>query len=75
MLSLTYSTADPDRGGDRPRIHVDRYDDGDGGYVALELNAHPIETLDDRDIQRLLTPDEARALAAALWHFADAADR
>lgn len=43
--------------------------------VELHLEAADGETFDDSDVDRYLTPDEARALAAALWHIADEVDR
>ena len=55
-----------------PEITVEQVDDGFGVY--LHLDPTPLETLDDRGITRTLTPDEARELAAMLWHHADAAD-
>lgn len=57
----------------RPEIAVvDQTDDP--GLVCLLLGAATAETFDDRDIERLLTPSEARELAAMLWHHADRAD-
>jgi len=55
-----------------PTISVDV--DEEGG-VSLCFEPCPLETIDDRDIDRTLTPDEAREVAAMLWHQADAADR
>lgn len=50
--------------------------DDDGGHlVCLTLDAEAGETFDDRNVTRYLPPDEARALAVALWHFADMAER
>ncbi len=50
--------------------------DDDGGHlVTLTLDPEAGETFDDRPIFRMLPPDEARALATALWHFADMAER
>jgi len=43
--------------------------------VELILDPLPCETFDDHDVTRYLTPDEARDLAAMLWHKADMADR
>lgn len=59
-----------DRG---PELTIEQDEDGYG--VRLMLDPHPAETLDDRQIDRTLTPAEARELAAALWHHADTADR
>jgi hypothetical protein len=60
--------------GGRPEISVD-LDDDHGTTVVLTIEAEPGETFDDRDLWRSLTPAEARALAAMLWHQADAAER
>lgn len=60
--------------GRRHTITVDQQAEHDG-TVDLTLEAVDAETFDDRDIDRNLTADEARALAAALWHFADMAER
>lgn len=49
------------------RLTVDLDDDR---YVRLSVDAEPGETFDDRDVDRQLLPAEARALAAALWHYA-----
>lgn len=57
-----------------PEISVDVGEDGDGDvYLVIEADAK--ETFDDRDLSRVLTPDEARNLAAILWHSADMAER
>lgn len=56
-----------------PELTIEQIDDGYG--VTLLLDPHPAETIDDHPIVRELSPDEARELAAALWHHADAADR
>lgn len=48
--------------------------DGDG-YVSLSIDPDAGETLDDRTFNRNLLAGEARALAAALWHFAAEAER
>ena len=60
--------------GGRPEISVE-LDDDHGTAVVLTIEAGPGETFDDRDLDRTLTPAEARALAAMLWHQADAAER
>lgn len=63
--------------GGRPEISVD-LDDDDGTAptaVLLTIEAGPGETLDDLDLGRILSPEEARSLAAMLWHQADAAER
>lgn len=60
--------------GDNAEISVELDDDG-GHTVRLVVEAEPSETFDDRDVDRYLTPPEARALAAMLWHFADQAER
>lgn len=60
--------------GGRPEISVD-LDDEYGATVILSIEAGPGETFDDRDLDRTLTPAEARALAAMLWHQADMAER
>lgn len=57
-----------------PTIATDVGPDGEW-TVVLALDPLPAETFDDRDIDRTLTPAEARELAAMLWHHADAADR
>lgn len=57
-----------------PEISVD-LDDDHGTTVVLSIVAGPGETFDDLDLDRTLTPAEARALAAMLWHQADQADR
>lgn len=56
----------------QPRISVEVADDLPA--VVLTLEAETGETFDDRDVARTLTPAEARALAAALWHFAGEAE-
>lgn len=43
--------------------------------IDLVLDPLPAETFDDRDVTRTLTADEARDLAAMLWHKAEMADR
>jgi hypothetical protein len=58
--------------GGRPEISVELDDDN---AVRLSIEAGPGETFDDRDLDRSLTPAEARALAAMLWHQADQAER
>ena len=75
MLRLPYMNSEPDSGLRRPYISVTV--DSDYGYhaVALALEPHPSETIGDHVVVRVLTSDEARALAAALVHFADAADQ
>lgn len=59
--------------GHRPEISVEPVDDGSG--VRLTIEAEAGETFDDRDVDRILTPDEARELAAMLWHHADELER
>lgn len=59
--------------GEGPTISVTAEDEGGG--VVLTLDPHPAETFDDRDIDRTLSPDEARELAAMLVHHADEQDR
>lgn len=59
--------------GQRLDIEVDTTDDG--AAVDLILIAEPMETIEDRDILRVLQPHEARALAAVLVHFAAEAER
>lgn len=59
---------------DGPRISVEAHPDGEQ-LVCLNLEPHVGETIDDRDIDRNLTPDEARALAAVLRHYADEVER
>lgn len=54
-----------------PEIGVELTDDGD---VRLWLEPTIGETLDDRDVDRSLIPNEARELAAMLEHYADRAD-
>ena len=74
MLQLSYMNSEPDTGFLRPYISVGvGYD---YGYHAVELtiDPHPSETVNNCVISRVLTAEEARALAAALVHFADAAD-
>jgi hypothetical protein len=61
--------------GTGPQFSVGLSEDEPDGYVHLTLDPHHAETIDDRDIDRLLVAAEARALAAALWHFADEAER
>lgn len=56
-----------------PTIEVEAEDEGLG--VRLTLDPLPVETLDDRPVDRILTPEEARALAAVLWHVADEQER
>lgn len=56
-----------------PELTVEQEDDGAG--VMLILDPLPGETLEDRQIDRLLTSPEARELAAMLWHHAEEADR
>lgn len=60
--------------GDNAEISVE-LDDAEGRNVRLVVEPEPGETFDDRDVDRYLTPPEARALAAMLWHFADQAER
>lgn len=55
-----------------PLISVE-LDDELGVRVTIEPVA--AETFDDRDVDRTLTADEARDLAAMLWHKAEMADR
>lgn len=55
-----------------PEISVEPDEDG---FVRLTLDPLSGETFDDRDIDRTLTPAEARELAAILWHHADELDR
>lgn len=43
--------------------------------VVLCLDPLPGETYDDQDVTRYLTPEEARELAAMLWHHADELER
>lgn len=43
--------------------------------VELTVSAEAGETNEDEDLVRELQPSEARALAAALWHFAEEAER
>lgn len=57
-----------------PTIGIGNDEEG-APTVVLSLEPRPAETFDDRDIDRELTADEARELAAALWHFAEMADR
>lgn len=56
-----------------PELFVDVADELSG--VLLSLDPLPGETFDDRTVERTLTSDEARELAAILWHHADALDR
>ena len=72
-------------------VNLDDEDgDGSGYFVVLSVETEWGETLNGPpsahqpdtslhargdDLHRNLDPDEARALAAALWHFADVADR
>lgn len=56
-----------------PELSVDR--DEEGFHVEINLDPLPCETFDDRDVTRYLTTDEARELAAMLWHHADELDR
>lgn len=56
-----------------PEITVETADECGG--VHLIFDPLPAETFDDRDVTRTLEPDEARELAAMLWHHADATDR
>ena len=58
--------------GKRPEIVVGLTDEGG---VCLTVEAGPLETLDDRDLDRYLTADEARALAAMLNHYANESER
>jgi hypothetical protein len=60
--------------GTRPGISVD-LDYDSGRAVVLTLDSETGETFDDRDVTRTLAPEEARALAAALVHYADQAER
>lgn len=62
------------RHSDHRRAWVDVELDDDNA-VRLTIKAQPGETFDDRDVARALLPDEARALAAMLWHYADEARR
>lgn len=59
--------------GGRPEITVEPAEDR--GAILLTIEAGPGETLEDRDLWRELSPAEARALAAMLWHQADMAER
>lgn len=59
-------------GYNRPGIGVDLDDDG-GFNVVLSIDAQ--SERDDDAVDRTLTPQEARALSAALWHYADEAGR
>ena len=62
-----------DAGTVRPEIVVELAEDRYA--VLLTLEAGPGETLEDRDLWRELSPDEARSLAAMLTHQADMAER
>lgn len=57
------------RGDNGPGITVDLIEGRD-----IYLDFEP-ETADDTQVHRTLIPDEARALAAILVHFADEAER
>lgn len=52
-------------------------DEADDHLVSLTLGAEQPgdRPQDDRDVDRTLEPHEARAIACALWHFADQAER
>lgn len=58
-------------GGGRPAIVVSC----DEGQPTLTVEAAAGETFDDKDIDRWLSPEECRALAAMLWHAAEEAER
>lgn len=47
----------------------------DPGTVLIVLDPMDTETFDDRQVERVLLPAEARALAAMLRHFAYMAER
>lgn len=57
----------------RTEISVERADDE--LLVRLTLDSEAGETFDDRDVDRFLSPAEARELAAALYHHAEELDR
>lgn len=69
----SYGRAPAGRSTAGPELTVAREDDGSG--VTLTLEPLPAETFDDRDVIRTLTPDEARELAAMLWHHANEQER
>lgn len=58
--------------GSFPRVTVDLTDER---AVSVTFEAKAGETFDDRDFSRTFTAAEARALAAALTHFAEEASR
>jgi len=68
-----YGRAPAGRSAAGPEITVEREDEGPG--VTLTLEPLPAETFDDRDVNRTLTPNEARELAAMLWHHANEQER
>ena len=70
MLHLYPESAN--RAGRRTAITVSLSDER---QPVLTLEAEPGETFDDADVDRWLSPEECRALAAMLWHAAEEAER